>query len=230
MTESMNRIWGLTLQRIDSYIALFLPPFLVALAIVFVTWLLARTARWLLVRTSHGGRFDSFLRESGIANLLHRPLHWRSARLVADVAYAAIWVAGGLLALSVFDSSATGAMVGTALSLLPKLVIAALLLVFGAWLAQFLARSILIWAVNENVARPRYWALGVRILVFSLSVVVAAETLDFARYAIIGTYLILLAGAVVSLSLGLGYRLRNAGSDGPRAEEREREQSLWHHL
>lgn len=235
MSASFTQLWERMMGTVIDYMARWLPPMLVALIVLAAAYILARLTHWVLVHTFQGKAFDRFLSQSGIAHLLRRPRHWRSARLVADAVYALVLVVGALVALSVFDSSATTRIVETVAVLLPKLAIAVVLLLAGAWLAQFLGRSTLVWAVNEDLPRPRHWANGVRALIFGLTVVVAADTLNFAPLAFLGTYLLLVAGLVLTFSLAIGLAGRETlrrylGQEPPpRSEDREHA-SLWNHL
>lgn len=235
MSASFSQLWERTLGTVVEHMARWLPPLLVALVVLAAAFILARLAHWVLLHTFQGKAFDRFLTQSGITHLLRRPGQWRSARLVAEGVYALVLVVGALVALSAFDSSATTRIVETVAMLLPKLAIAAVLLLAGAWLAQFLGRSTLVWAVNENLPRPRHWANGVRALIFGLTVVVAADTLNFAPIAFLGTYLLLVAGVVLSVSLAIGMAGRETlrryfTKEEPHSEDHEHAASLWNHL
>jgi hypothetical protein len=233
MNANFARLWEQAMARISGELSRALPPLIVALAILAAAYLLARLVHWVLLRTFRGRSFDRFLRQSGLGSFLWRPGRWRAAQLVAGTVQAALLVGGALAALSVFDTSITTRMVDAVLLMLPKLLIASGLLLAGAWLSQFLARATLVWAVNEGFPYPRHWATGVRVVVFGLAVVAASDILNFAREAMLGTYLLLLFGLVLALSLaaGLGARdlLRRHLQSQSRPGEEKRE-SLWNHL
>ena len=119
------------------------------------------------------------------------------------------------------------------LFLLPKLLIAGLILLGGAWLGQYLGRGMLVWAVNENVPSPRRLAAAVRIVIMFVAVVVAADQLDFARSVFLAAFIILVGGAVLAVSLAIGL---NRGAVPRFLDERRsphedaEERSLWSHL
>ena len=93
---------------------------------------------------------------------------------------------------------------------LPRLLAAGLLLLAGLLLGRFLARSVLIWAVNEGLGQARWIAAGVRIGVVWLALLAAVEQLGIARTALLATFVILLSAAALAaaLAVGLGSRKR----------------------
>lgn len=117
--------------------------------------------------------------------------------------------------------------------MLPKIMVAGLILLAGFWLSQYLGRSLLVWAVNEDLPSPRRLASATRVLILFVAVVVAADQLDFARNVFLAAFIILASGAVLTLSLAVGL---GAGGGMRRyfEEKREgvetRERSLWTHL
>ena len=116
---------------------------------------------------------------------------------------------------------------------IPKLVTAGLILLAGFWLAQYLGRSALLWAVNEGMPFARRIAMGVRVVIVFVAVVVAADALDFARSVFFAAFVILVGGATFALSLALGVGLRPSIERRLLAEpERvpEPERSVWSHL
>ncbi len=103
----------------------------------------------------------------------------------------------------------------------------------GAWLSQYLARCMLVWAFNENLPYPRRLATGVRVMVFFVAVVVAADYLNFARSVFLTAFIIFVGGLVLSVSLavGIGASARVRRYLGNKHEAaREEERSLWSHL
>jgi hypothetical protein len=74
--------------------------------------------------------------------------------------------------------------------------------------SQFLSRSALLAAVNAQWAEARFIAGSVRVLLMSLTVVVALEQLRIGRTALLVSFAILFAGIVIAgaIAFGLGGR------------------------
>jgi len=234
MIEALEKVLQEALARLSSLVMTYLPGALAALVIMLAALLLALLARWMLGRIFKGIGVDRFLRQSGIASVLTRSGQPRTSRVIAAAAYWAILVAGALTALSVFDTQLTTRMTDALVRVFPKLILAAVILVCGLWLAQLLGRSVLVWAFNENLPWPRRLSLAVRVIITLAAVATAADQLDFGRQVFLAAFILLVGGAALAggLAVGLGSRdavRRYLETKAPEDQPRE-ERSLWDHL
>lgn len=234
MMETMRQVLEAVGDRLRYQITAYLPPLVAALVILLGAYVAASLARWLLGRAFKGVAADRFLRRTGLAFLIDSSGRLRSTRLVAETAYWLILVAGFLTGLSAFDTTLTSQMTRTFVLLLPKLAVAATILLAGFWLGHYLGRSALVWAVNEEIPYPRRIAIAVRTVVMFVALVAAADYLDFARTVFLAAFIILLGGATLAASLALGL----SGRDAARRYLEEKRahasggdtRSLWNHL
>jgi hypothetical protein len=229
----MRKVLEGALERLHYQVTTYLPSLLAALTLVLGAYLTALLARWLIYRIFKGLAIDKFLRQSGVAFLVDPSGRLRATRLVAETVYWSILVSGVLLGLNVFGTDLTTHMVQGFVFLLPKLFVAGLILLGGTWLGQYLGRSLLVWAVNENLPSPRRLAAALRILIVFAAVVVAADQLDFARHVFLAAFIIFVGGAVLAVSLAIG--LARGGVERFFEEKREQTgdsagRSLWSHL
>jgi hypothetical protein len=134
---------------------------------------------------------------------------------------------GLIIGVSAFDASyATGATLP--ISLLPYLthaVGAILLLVAGNLIARFLARTVLIGAVNAQLQYARFLALGVKWLVLVVTAAMILDHLQIGGNVVELAFGILFGGIVLTLALavGLGSRelvSRSLESHSDRSAER----------
>jgi hypothetical protein len=166
--------------------------------------------------------------------MLDRSGRLRATRFVAESIYWCVLTTGLLMGINVFNTDLTTQVIQSFVFLLPKIAIAGLILLGGVWLSQFLGRSMLVWAVNEDFPAPRRLAAVVRIMIVFVSVVVAAYQLDFARPIFLSAFIIVAGGAVVIVGLAVLLELR---TELRHLLERKREsaaepeeRSLWSHL
>jgi hypothetical protein len=234
MMRTLEQVLRKAMENLASQTTAYLPPLLAALSILLTAWVLASLTRWLLAKTFKGAALDRFLRESGLSTILFRGRHWRGARLVTNAAYWAILLVGVLTGLSAFNSAITSRMIESIVFVLPKLLSAGIILLAGVWLGQYLGRTVLVWAVNEEIGHPRRWAAAVKTAVMVMAVVVSADTLNFARSVFLAAFMILAGGAVLaaSLALGLGGRAAAARLFAKKTigETEPAEEALWRHL
>lgn len=233
MIATLQAIVEKALDRLLAIVTTYLPPLLAGLIILGTALALATLVRWVLLRAIKATSIDHFLAQSGLSSTLGRSGRVRAARLVSGAAYWAILLAGGLTALSAFDTQLTSRMVEAVVFLLPKLVTAAVIVIAGLWLGQYFGRSALVWACNEGVPHARLLAGAVRFAVVLAAVTVAADHLDFARNVFLAAFVLLAGGAVLAASLAAGLGARSAIErrlqEQPEREGQD-ERTLWNHL
>jgi hypothetical protein len=234
MIQVFQEIFEKALARLSLHVTTYMPPLLVAVTILAGAFLLATVVRWLILKAVKGAALERFLSESGLSSMLYRSGGLRAASLVAGVAYWTIVAVGVLTALDVFDTNLTSRIIEATVFSIPKLVTAGAILLAGFWLAQYLGRSTLVWAVNEGMPMARRLAIAVRIVVMFVAVVVAADALDFAERVFLAAFVILVGSAALAASLAVGFSLRDSLKRylAPDREQPapERERSLWSHL
>jgi len=233
MAGTLKNVLENTLDRLYKIVTGYLPSLLAAAIVLLAAYLMALAARWVLNRIFKGPAIDKFLRQSGLAFVIDPSGRLRATRLVAETAYWCFLVCGILLGLSVFDTNLTTQMIEGFVLLLPKLVLAGLIVLGGAWLGQYLGRSMLVWAVNENIPSARRLSVLVRVVVVFAAVVIAADQLDFARSVFLAAFIILVGGGVLCASLIVGLSgggLRRLLGERNQPDGHDQERSLWDHL
>jgi hypothetical protein len=131
--------------------------------------------------------------------------------LIARVSFWACVLIGLIIGVSAFDTSyATGAALP--ISLLPyftHVVGAIFLLIAGTLIARFLARSVLIGAVNAQLQYARFLSLGVKWLVMVLTAAMVLDHLQIGGAIVELAFGILFGGIVLTLSLAVGLGSRD---------------------
>ncbi len=234
MVQTLQKVLEGMLDRLYKYVTIYLPSLLAAMILFLGAYVVAVVARWLLYRIFKGPAIDKFLRQSGLAFMLDPSGRLRATRLVAETVYWCFILCGFLLGLSVFDTDITMQITQNLIFLMPKLVVAGIILLGGAWLGQYLGRSVLVWAVNESIPGARRLAVLVRVVVMFVAVVVAADQLDFARSVFLAAFIILVGGGVLTASLAIGLSggalRRLLGAQKEQEIQESAGRSLWNHL
>ena len=205
-------IWGhmssalhLSLYRVLSLLIAVLPGILalfVALAAFAVLGLaISALLRWFLVLI----KFDERFARSG-AGAEWSPTSSPTA-LAGRIAFWACVVLGALIGVSAFDTSYVAGGAALPIPLLPYLthaVGAIILLIVGVIIARFLARSVLIGAVNAQLQYARFLSLGVKWLVLVLTAAMILEHLEIGGAIVDLAFSILFGGIVLTLALAVG--------------------------
>jgi hypothetical protein len=180
-------------------------PGLVALIAVlilagFVAWAVTALLRGVLTRLN----FDRRASEWGVPALAEWPPARSPTRLLVRIVWWAIVLGGFLIGATAFDETIVSRFMARLLDYLPNLVAAILVLAIGSFAARFLARSVLIGAVNMNLHFARLLSAGVKWLVTVLVVAMAMEHLGIGGDIIRLAFGILFGGIVLALALAVG--------------------------
>jgi hypothetical protein len=231
MLGLLEQIIKQTMDRISSQILAYAPGLLAALFILIIAFAVAKSMQWVVLKIFKGIAIDRFLKRTGLAANAEK---LETPKLAAKIVFWLILGSGSLVALSSFDSQLTSRMIETAVFLFPKLLMAAAIIIVSLWVGRYFGRSILVWAVNENIPGPRKLAAAVRVLFTSGGVVAAADHLDFARSVFLAAFVLILGGIVLALSLALGlsgreFIRRYLHEEKSTSEENEKS-PIWKHL
>jgi hypothetical protein len=167
---------------------------------LIVAWILAAVVRRLLLSM----QFDERLAHWGFPSVAEwSPL--KSPTLLVSRAIAALVILTGLLiGIAAIDADWTSQLARSIVAYIPNLLGAGLVLLIGTVVARFLARSVLIGAVNLNLHYARLLSLGVKWMVVVLTVAMALEHLRIAPGIVKLAFGILFGGIVFTLALAVG--------------------------
>ncbi len=119
------------------------------------------------------------------------------------IAYLVIFV-GFLIGVEAFDAEWTSLLARSVFAYIPNILGAVLVLLVGSIIARFLARSVLIGAVNMNLQYARLLSVGVKWLVVVLAGTMALDQLRIAPRIVELAFGILFGGIVLALALAVG--------------------------
>jgi len=167
---------------------------------IILAWILAVIAKRLLTSL----RFDERLGRWGFASLAEwSPKNSPTIFMSRSLATLVI-VSGFLIGVAAFDFEWTYWSVQTIFAYIPNVLTAFAILLVGNIIARFLARSVLIGAVNLNLHYARFLSIGVKWLVIVLAVAMALEHLRIAPGVVQLAFGILFGGIVLSMALAVG--------------------------
>lgn len=191
-------------------LALFLPSLLALLLAVFLLTIVGALLAAVLRRLLTAIKFDERLSRGSIIPLEWSPSH-SPTLLVTRVAFWGCVVLGCLIGISAFDAAYAGNS-RVSFFLFPYLthsVGAILLFMVGTLIARFLARTVLIEAVNARLSYARFLSLGVKWLVLVLTAAMVLDHLEIGGTVVDLAFGILFGGIVLTLSLAIGLGSRD---------------------
>jgi uncharacterized membrane protein len=194
-------------------LANFLPGLLALMLAVLILTALGALLAVLLRRLLVAIRFDERLSRNPLISLDWTPSH-SPTLLVTRVVFWAHVVLGGLIGISAFDAAYAGNS-QMSFFLLPYLthsVGAILLFIAGNLLARYLARTVLIEAVNARLQYARFLSICVKWLVLVLTTAMVLDHLEIGGTVVDLAFGILFGGIVFTLALAIGLGSRDVVS------------------
>lgn len=201
LNQSLYRVLSLLIAVLPGILAFFVALGVFTLIGMAISAVLRRCLTWI--------RFDERV------NRYRGTVDWSPASsptaIVTRVSFWGCLLLGLIIGVSAFDASyATAATLP--ISLLPYLthsVGAIFILVAGTLIARFLARSVLIGAVNAQLQYARFLSLGVKWLVLVLTAAMALDHLEIGGVVVSLAFGILFGGIVLTLALAIGLGSRD---------------------
>jgi hypothetical protein len=192
------------MSRLVSQVVSLLPGIVALIVALLISALVAWILAVVLRRSLTGIRFDERVSSWGFASLAEwSPSHSPTLLLTRFVSWLILFF-GFLIGIASFDATLTSQLVRTLFAYLPNVLGALVVLLAGNIIARFLARSVLIGAVNMNLQYARLLAVGVKWLVIVLAVTMALEHLKIGAGIVNLAFGILFGGIVFALALAVG--------------------------
>ncbi len=192
-------------------LASFLPGLLALLVAVILLTAIGAGLAALLRRILITFRFDERLARNHVASVSEWAPSHSPTLLLSRIVFWACVLAGFAIGISAFDASYSNNL-EVSTFLIPYLthsVGAIILLLAGNLIARFLARSVLIGAVNAKLQYARFLSLGVKWLVLVLTGAMVLDHLQIGGTVVELAFGILFGGIVLTLSLAIGLGSRD---------------------
>jgi hypothetical protein len=183
----------------------FLPRVLLALVILLVGWMVAKMVRFAVVRGLRAVNFnvltqragmDGFLKDGGIQSdtteILGLLFYWL-------VILASLVIGFNLLGLEYITD-----LLGRVVWFLPKVMVALLILAFGAYFARFVGNAVIAYCRNVHMQDAEILGRFAQYAILAFVVLIALDQVNVGGDIVRQTFLIVLAGVVLALALAFG--------------------------
>jgi hypothetical protein len=191
-------------------IGAFLPRVLLAILILIVGWLLAKAVRFAIVRSLRAMNFNVVTEKAGIEHFLQQGgSDLDTIRVLGGLVYWLVLLAALMIAFNTLELAYVTELIGRIVLFVPKVIVAVVVLVFGAYFARFVSAAIT--AYLRNIGVHEAGLLG-RLALYAIMVFVILIAIDQLGLGDIvrQTFLILIAavGFAIALAFGLGGQKR----------------------
>lgn len=191
----------------------FLPRLLLALIILLIGWLLAKALRVIVLKGLKAINFQVLSDRAGIDRFLQKGgMQTDTSRILGGLIY---WLAILVVLMIAFNSlgmTHVTELIVRIMLFIPKIIVAVLVLAFGAYFARFIDNSISAYGKNVGLEDTEFLGRVARYAILVFVVMIALEQVEVASELVRQSFLIILAGVVLALALafGLGSRERVA--------------------
>lgn len=224
-------------RRFYEQLVLFLPKLLGLFLLSFLGLLLGWLAYRIVRRSLAAVNFDRFCSHLGLASVLEKGnIRKPASEFVASGIYWLIVASFFMIGLRTLDESIMAGVFSRFFSYLPNLIVAILIFITGFLLSKFIARSVLIGAVNAQIRSAKLLSVSVELLIMIFTLSLALEQLGIGKATIVATFSILFGGIVLGLAIAFGLGGRHLARQflerrlGHKTEKDREEEERFSHL
>lgn len=189
-----------SLQQVGA----FLPRVLLAIAILVLGWLFAKALRFAVVKALRGLNFNIVTEKAGIDRFLQQGGgETDTIALFGSLVYWLVILAALMVAFNSMGLAYVTELIGRVVLFVPKVMVAVLIVAFGAYFARFIGNAVATYFRNVGMADAA--ALGA-IAFYAIMAFVVLTALDQLGLGDIirQTFLIIVAAVAFALALAFG--------------------------
>jgi hypothetical protein len=221
MWKNVEDTLSASLERAVTGLADFMPSLLAMLLALLFSALLAWMIRLVLRRMLRGIKFDARLEQWGFSGLAEISPGKSPTRLVCRVVSWVVVLFGLLLGLLAVEDNLMAQLFIRLFRYLPRILVALAILFFGSLLARFLARSVLVGAVNMQIQSARLVSQIMKWLLLIVAYAMALDHLGVGGDIVKIAFALLFGGVVLALALALGLGSRDVVRRALEAQTKE---------
>lgn len=183
----------------------FLPNLLSAIIIFIIGLVLGWILKYIIFQLSKLLHLDGLCYKIGITEAFGKVgIKETPAKLLSRLFYWLVVIIFIIIALHALRVPAIEELLGEFFLYLPNIFVAAILIIIGYILGNFLGRAALIAAVNAGMRFASLLSKGVKTIIILFAFAMALEQLGIGRDTVVVAFTILFGGIVIALSLAFG--------------------------
>ncbi len=191
-----------------------LPRLALALVVLIAGWIVAKLVKFAIARGLRAVNFhivtdragiDGFLRDGGV--------RLDATGILAALFYWLVVLAALILGFNILGLDYITDLLTKVLLFVPKLMVALLILAFGAYFARFIGNAVAAYCRNIQMQDADLLGAIARYAIVTFVVLIALDQVNVGGDIVRQTFLILLAGLVFALALAFGMGGRDWAAD-----------------
>jgi hypothetical protein len=183
----------------------FLPRLALAVMVVIAGWLLAKVAKFAVVKGLRAINFNVLTERAGMDGFLEQGgIRSDTTAILGLIVYWLVILAALIVGSNSLGLAQVTDLLRDVVLFLPKVVVALLILAFGAYFARFIANAVITYCKNIGLQDAELLARLAQYAIIAFVVLIALDHLEVGGRLIHQSFLIVLGGVVLALALAFG--------------------------
>jgi hypothetical protein len=186
-------------------VALFLPRVAMAGAIILAGWLIAKAIRFAVERGLRAINFNVLTERAGTDHFLQQGgLRGDTTTLFGLFAYWLVILAALMSAFNTLGLTHVTDVLHQMVLFAPKLLVAMLAVVFGAYFARFVGSAVTTYCLEARIPDADLLGKLAQYLIMAFVIMIALSQVEVGGDIVQRTFLVILGGIVLALALAFG--------------------------
>lgn len=183
----------------------FLPRLALAVLVLVAGWLFAKAVRFAVVRGLRAINFNVLTERAGMDGFLAQGgIGTDTTGIFGVLVYWLVVLAALVIAFNGLGLTYITDLLGKVVLFVPKIIVALVILAFGAYFARFVGSTIVTYCRNVGVRDADLLGKAAQYALVVFVVLIALDQMNVGGDIVRQSFLILLAGAVFALALAFG--------------------------
>lgn len=202
------------LQAIMVQIGEFLPKFALALAVLIAGWLLAKFARFAIVKALRAINFHVVTERAGLDGFLSQGgVQTDTTGIFGLLVYWLVILAALIIGFNSMGLTYITGLLGEIVRFVPKVTVALLILAFGAYFARFVGNAVITYCRNIAIQDADVLGKLTQYAIMTFVVLIALDQINVGGDIVRESFLIILGGIVFALALAFGLGGKEAAAE-----------------
>ncbi len=195
-------------------IAGFLPKLALAVAVLIAGWLLAKFAMFATEKALRAVNFNVLTERAGLDGFLHQGgVQSDTTRILGLLIYWLVILAALIIGFNSMGLTYITGLLGQIVLFVPKVIVALLILAFGAYFARFVGNAVVTYCKNIAIQDAEVLGKLAQYAIMTFVVLIALDQVNVGGDIVRESFLIILAGVVFALALAFGLGGKDAAAE-----------------
>ena len=195
-------------------IAGFLPKLAVALGVLIAGLLLAKLARFAIIKGLRAVNFNVLTERAGLEEFMRQGgIETDTTGIFGLLIYWVVILAALIISFNSLGLTYITELLGHIVMFVPKVAVALLILAFGAYFARFVGKAVVRYCKNIAIQDSDILGKLAQYAVMTFVVLIALDQINVGGDIVRQSFLIILAGVVFALALAFGLGGKDAAAE-----------------